>query len=94
LPLTKHLLLFQKRVDKAYRSDFTEAAKWAGHTVEVSQKPPTEKVSYLNKVVVKLNEASLGTISTAVYPKINEKTVDSYVAFTQLSFISIILAKF
>jgi hypothetical protein len=38
---TKQLKLI--RADKAYRSDFTEAAQCCGYTVEVSQKPPNEK---------------------------------------------------
>lgn len=89
---TKQLKLI--RADKAYRSDFTEAAQWCGYTVEVSQKPPTEKGFVPQKGRWQVERSFAWENFYRRLSKDYEKTVDSSVAFIQLAFISIILSKF
>jgi putative transposase len=89
---TKRLKLI--RADKAYRSDFTEAAQWCGYAVEVSQKPPTEKGFVPQTGRWQVERSFAWENFYRRLSKDYEKTVDSSVAFIQLAFISIILSKF
>jgi len=82
------------RADKAYRGDFTEAAQWCGHTVELSQKPPTEKGFVPQKGRWQVERSFAWQNFYRRLAKDYEKTVESSVSFIQLAFISIILSKF
>jgi putative transposase len=82
------------RADKAYRSDFTEAAQWCGYTTEVSQKPPTEKGFVPQTGRWQVERSFAWENFYRRLSKDFEKTVESSVSFIQLSFISIILSKF
>lgn len=81
------------RADGAYKGTFTQAALWCGFTVEVTQKPPTEKgfVPQIGRWQVERSFAWENFYRRLA--KDFEKTVQSSVAFIQLAFISIILAK-
>lgn len=82
------------RADNAYKGDFVIAAGWCGYTIEISQKPPTEKgfVPQIGRWQVERTFAWENFYRRLA--KDFEKTVDSSVSFIQLAFISIILAKF
>jgi transposase len=89
---TKQLKLI--RADKAYRNDFTAAAQWCGYTVEVAQKPPTEKGFVPQSGRWQVERSFAWENFFRRLSKDYEKTVDSSVAFIQLAFSAIILAKF
>lgn len=82
------------RADQAYKKTFTEAATWCHYTVEVTQKPPTEK-GFVPQTGRWQVERSFGW--GKFFRRLAndfEKTVESSVNFIQLVFISIILSKF
>lgn len=81
------------RADAAYKGTFTEAANYCGYTVEVAQKPPTEKGFVPEKGRWQVERSFAWLNFYRRLAKDYEKTVDSSVAFLQLAFISIILAR-
>jgi putative transposase len=81
------------RADNAYKGTFTEAASWYHYTVEVTQKPPSEQgfVPQTGRWQVERSFAWQNFYRRLA--KDYEKTIESSVAFIQLAFIAIILAK-
>lgn len=81
------------RADNAYRGDFTASAAIYGWVVEVAQKPETEKgfVPQKGRWQVERSFAWLNFFRRL--SKDYEKATASAVAFIQLAFISIILAR-
>lgn len=82
------------RADNAYKKDFTMAASYFDYKVEVKQRPETAKgfVPETGRWQVERTFAWL-----AFYRRLSkdyEKTTQSAIAFIQLAFISMILAKF
>lgn len=82
------------RADKAYGSTYTESAKWCGYTVEISQKPPTEKGFVPETGRWQVERTFAWQNFYRRLSKDYEKTIESSLAFVQLAFCSIILAKF
>lgn len=79
--------------DAAYRGEFVTAAKYYNYTVDISQKPETTKgfVPQTGRWQVERSFAWL-----CFYRRLSkdyEKTVESAIAFIQLAFITIILAR-
>jgi transposase len=81
------------RADKAYRGDFTEASAIYGWVVEIAQKPENAKgfVPQKGRWQVERSFAWLNFFRRL--SKDYERTTASAVAFIQLAFISIILAR-
>ncbi len=81
------------RADSAYRGEFTEAASIYGWIVEIAQKPESGKgfVPQKGRWQVERSFAWLNFFHRL--SKDYEKTTASAVAFIQLAFITIILAK-
>jgi len=82
------------RADGAYKGEFVVAAGWCGYTIEITQKPPSEQ-GFIPQTGRWQVERSFAWEN--FYRRLSkdfEKTVDSSVAFMQLAFSSIILAKF
>lgn len=81
------------RADSAYKGDFMVSAGWCGYSVEIAQRPPTEQgfVPQTGRWQVERTFAWQNFYRRL--SKDYEKTVQSSVAFIQLAFISIILAK-
>lgn len=81
------------RADKAYRGDFEMWAKYCKITVEISQKPPTEKgfVPQTGRWQVERSFAWLNNFRRL--SKDYEKTTGSSAAFIQIAYSDIILAR-
>ena len=81
------------RADKAYRGDFEIWAKYCKITVEISQKPPTEKgfVPQSGRWQVERSFAWLNNFRRL--SKEYEKTVESSAVFIQIAYSDIILAR-
>lgn len=96
LPILSHTAKELKliRADNAYKGEFITSAGWCGYTVEISQKPPSEKgfVPQTGRWQVERTFAWQNFYRRLT--KDFEKTVESSVSFIQLAFVSIILAKF
>lgn len=82
------------RADSAYKGEFVTAAGWCGYTIEITQKPPTEKGFVPQTGRWQVERSFAWENFYRRLSKDFEKTVDSSVAFIQLAFSSIILAKF
>lgn len=81
------------RADKAYRGDFEQAAHWCGYNVEIAQKPPTDK-GFVPQTGRWQVERSFSWENFYRRLAVDfEKTVDASVAFIQLMYINIILAR-
>jgi transposase len=81
------------RGDKAYGKMFKEAASWYNFEVDTSQRPPSEKGFVPQKGRWQV-ERSFGWMS--FYRRLSkdyEKTTLAAIAFIQLMFINIILAR-
>lgn len=87
----KKLILIH--ADNGFRGDFIQSALWCNYTVEISQKPPNEKGFIPQKGRWQVERSFAWCNFYRRLAKEYEKNVDSSVAFIQMAFISIILAK-
>jgi putative transposase len=81
------------RADHAYQGDFQQATAYYGWTLEITQKPPSQQgfVPQKGRWQVERSFAWLNFFRRLA--KDYEKTTQSALAFNQLAFISLILAK-
>lgn len=81
------------RADNAYRGEFEECAGYYNWVVEISQKPESQQGFIPQKGRWQVERSFAWTNFFRRLSKDYEKTVESSVAFLQLVFIDIILAR-
>lgn len=82
------------RADNAYKGDFIVSSAWCGYNIEITQKPPTDKGFVPQTGRWQVERTFAWENFYRRLSKDFEKTVEVSVAFMQLAFITIILAKF
>lgn len=81
------------RADNAFKGGFIEAASWCHYSVEITQKPPTEQGFVPQKGRWQVERSFAWENFYRRLAKEYEKKVEYSVAFLQMMFISIILAR-
>jgi putative transposase len=81
------------RADNAYKGDFIVWAGWCGYSVEITQKPPTNKGFVPQTGRWQVERTFAWENFYRRLSKDFEKTVESSVAFMQLAFANMILSK-